>query len=295
MKAVYLAAAKINLALDILGKRPDGYHLMKMVMQSVSLFDRVELDVIPGNSGIRLECSIPEIPTDSRNLVWKAAERFFSAANVQAGIRVFIEKNIPSQAGMAGGSADAAAVLIGLNEMFRRPLPEAVLYETGLSIGADVPFCMSGGTKLVEGIGEQLSPLPNLPECFFVIAKPVQGVATGPCFQRYDSLQPWSDHPDISAMVKALKIGDSSGILCQMKNVLEQAAECPAVEELRKKMTEYQPLGCTMTGSGSAVVAAFSSQSEAEECLSGLSDLKKRGTRLFLASPVPYGVCQSTC
>ncbi len=294
MKAVYLAAAKINLALDILGKRPDGYHLMKMVMQSVSLFDRVALEAIPGSSGIELECTAPGIPTDSRNLAWKAADRFLAEAKIQAGVRISIEKKIPSQAGMAGGSADAAAVLAGLNEMLDHPLQEAVLYETGLSIGADVPFCMAGGTKLVEGIGERLSPLPALPECFFVIAKPVQGVATGPCFQRYDSL-PSRKSPNIPAMLEALRRGDKGEILRYMGNVLEQAAECPAVEGLREEMAGYRPLGCAMTGSGSAVAAAFSTRQDAERCLSGLSYLTKKGTGLFLVTPVPYGVRRLNC
>lgn len=291
MKAVYQAAAKINLALDILGKRPDGYHLMRMVMQSVSLFDRVTLEVIPGGSGIRLECGAPEIPCDSRNLAWKAAERLLEAAGVQAAVHISIEKNIPSQAGMAGGSADAAAVLAGLNEMLGDPLSQERLYETGLSIGADVPFCMAGGTKLVEGIGERISPLPPLPECCFVVAKPVDGVATGPCFQRYDGLVQ-AEHPDLPAMLEALHSGNGPGIFRHMKNVLEQAADCPAVAELQKSLAAFRPLGCAMTGSGSAVAAAFGSRAEAENCLRGLARLQEKGTRLFFVTPVPYGVCR---
>ena len=289
MQAVYQAAAKINLALDILGRREDGYHLMRMVMQSVSLFDLVTLEVIPGASGIHLECSAPEIPCDSRNLAWKAAERLLEAAGIQAAVHISIEKNIPSQAGMAGGSADAAAVLAGLNEMLGDPLPKERLYETGLSVGADVPFCMAGGTKLVEGIGERISPLPQLPESFFIIAKPVSGVATGPCFQRYDRLSQ-AEHPDIPAMLTALQGGNRPDIFRHMKNVLEQAADCTAVAELQKSLAAFHPLGCAMTGSGSAVAAAFGSKAEAENCLRGLAHLREKGTRLFFVTPVPYGV-----
>ena len=291
MKAVYQAAAKINLALDILGKRPDGYHLMRMVMQSVSLFDRVTLEITAGDSGILLACNMPEIPTDSRNLAWKAAERLLEAAGIQAAVHITIEKNIPSQAGMAGGSADAAAVLVGLNEMLDCPLSQRRLHETGLSIGADVPFCLEGGTKLVEGIGERISPLPPLPECFFVIAKPAEGVATGPCFQRYDGLAQ-TERPDLPAMLEALHSGNGPGIFRHMKNVLEQAANCPAVEELRNALESFLPLGCAMTGSGSAVAAAFGSKAEAETCLRGLAYLQEKGTRLFFVTPVPYGVCR---
>lgn len=289
MQAVYQAAAKINLALDILGKREDGYHLMRMVMQSVSLFDQVTLEIIPGDPGIRLDCSAPEIPCDSRNLAWKAAERLLEITGIQAAVHILIEKNIPSQAGMAGGSADAAAVLVGLNEMFRDPLPKKRLYEIGLSIGADIPFCMEGGTKLAEGIGEQISPLPELPECFFVIAKPLPGVATGPCFLRYDNLVQ-AEHPDLPSMLEALHSGNRPDIFRHMKNVLEQAADCSAVEELRKALKTFHPLGCAMTGSGSAVAAAFGSRTEAETCLRGLAPLQEKGTRLFVVTPVPYGI-----
>ena len=174
------AYAKLNLSLDILGRREDGYHLMRMVMQSVSLFDLVTLEVIPGASGIHLECSAPEIPCDSRNLAWKATERLLEAAGIQAAVHISIEKNIPSQAGMAGGSADAAAVLAGLNEMLGDPLPKERLYETGLSVGADVPFCMAGGTKLVEGIGERISPSPNFRRASLSLPSRFPGWPPGP-------------------------------------------------------------------------------------------------------------------
>jgi len=291
IKAVYRAAAKINLSLDILGKREDGYHLMEMLMQSVSLFDRVEISVNREGSGISLSCDEPGIPPDARNLAWKAAKRFLEAAGIQAAVHIRIDKKIPSQAGMAGGSADAAAVLVGLNEMLGMPLEEKKLYETGLSIGADVPFCMAGGTKFVTGIGEQIFSVPPLPECAFVIAKPVQGVETASCFRRYDQCQT-VDHPETAGILEALKTGSKQGVLSRMKNVLEQAADCPAVVSLRESMAQYHPLGCAMTGSGSAVAAAFGSAAEAEECLKSLSGLRQKGTRLFLVSPVPYGVCR---
>lgn len=291
MKSVYYAAAKINLSLDILGKREDGYHLMEMLMQSVSLFDRVEISIDYRKSGIQLECNMPEIPLNEKNLAWKAAERFLKAAGIQTAVHIQIDKKIPSQAGMAGGSADAAAVLVGLNEMLGLPLEEKKLFAIGLSIGADVPFCMAGGTKYVKGIGEQIISVPALPECTFLIVKPVQGVETAACFHRYDLC---SDirHPDTLAILEALEKGSKQGVFSKMRNVLEQAAECPAVENLKERITQYRPLGCAMTGSGSAVAAAFESASEAEHCFNSLADLQKEGARLFLACPVPYGVCR---
>lgn len=291
MKAVYCAAAKINLSLDILGKRADGYHLMEMLMQSVSLFDRVGISIDQRGAGIKLECNVPGIPSDEKNLAWKAVERFLKAAGIQTAVHIEIDKKIPSQAGMAGGSADAAAVLIGLNEMLGLPLEEKKLFEIGLSIGADVPFCMAGGTKFVKGIGEEILTVPALPECAFVIAKPMEGVETAACFRRYDQREN-IDHPETAEILEALEAGDKLGVLSRMKNVLEPAAECSTVGVLRERMNLCHPLGCAMTGSGSAVAAAFDSASEAEHCFNSLADLQKEGTRLFLAYPVPYGVCR---
>lgn len=282
-----LAAAKINLTLDILGRREDGYHLMQMVMQSVSLYDRVTLSLLEV-PGIFLTCSHPGIPQDQRNIAWKAAAAFHRAAGTDPAVAIRIEKQIPSQAGLAGGSADGAAVLVGLNRLYGSPLSPGELCAVGVTVGADLPFCIVGGTQLTEGIGEKLTPLPPLPDGWFVIAKPAQGVPTGPCFQRFDQLKPENVlHPDNRKMLRALAEGNFPGAAAQMGNVLELAAQCPAVALLRGQMEAAGALGCCMTGSGSAVTAAFAKKEPALRCLEAV---RKHCESAFLVRPVPYGV-----
>lgn len=281
-----LAAAKINLSLDILGKREDGYHLMQMVMQSVSLYDTIV--VTTGYTpGITLTCQQPGVPSDARNIAWKAAQLFYQSIGKTPSLHIAITKQIPSEAGLAGGSADGAAVLLGLNRLFGNPLTQQQLCHLGLQIGADLPFCIVGGTQLVEGIGEKLTPLPPLTKGWFVIAKPPQGVATGPCFQRFDQLVPQTVfHPNTDEMLKALDRQEFPGVARQMQNVLERAAQCPAVERLRQQMEQCGALGCCMTGSGSAVVAAFDQEEQARHCLSQIAP----PVRSFLVQPVEKGV-----
>ena len=282
-----LAAAKINLTLDILGRREDGYHLMRMVMQSVSLYDRVTL-ALTGTPGIRLSCSRPDVPCDERNIAWKAAERFCRAIQKEPCAAIQIEKNIPSEAGLAGGSADGAAVLVGLNRLCGNPLTIPQLCEIGLSIGADLPFCIVGGTQLTEGIGERLTPLPSLPDGWFAIAKPPEGVATGPCFQRFDALPPEEVfHPDTQKMLKAVASQDFSAVASHMGNALEPAADCPGVNRMRRIMEAHSPLGCCMTGSGSAVIGAFASEKAALRCLEAVKAADAQG---FLVRPVASSV-----
>ena len=280
-----LAAAKINLTLDILGQREDGYHLMQMVMQSVSLYDTVKLNL--DSPGIRLVCDRPDVPCDQRNIAWKAAERFYKAIGKEPSVTVSIDKVIPSEAGLAGGSADGAAVLVGLNQLYGEPLTTEQLCEIGLTIGADLPFCIVGGTKLTEGIGEKLTDLPALPDGWFVIAKPPEGVATGPCFKRFDAIPKEAVlRPATEKMLKALDDQDFAAVASHMGNVLEAAADCPGVERMRGIMEAYHPLGCCMTGSGSAVIAAFSDKSAADACLQEV----QKNAQGFLVQPVPCGV-----
>ena len=280
------AAAKINLTLDILGTREDGYHLMQMVMQSVSLYDTVTLTLndVPG---IRLLCDRPDVPCDQRNIAWKAAERFYKAIEKEPAVTISIDKVIPSEAGLAGGSADGAAVLVGLNRLHGDPLTTEQLCAIGLTIGADLPFCIVGGTQLTEGIGEKLTPLPALPDGWIVIAKPPEGVATGPCFKRFDAI-PAKEvlHPATDKMLKALEQQDFAAVASHMGNVLEAAADCPGVERMLDIMKLHHPLGCCMTGSGSAVIAAFSDKAAAEACLKDVQKIAQG----FLVQPVPCGV-----
>lgn len=285
-----LAAAKINLTLDILGQRKDGYHLMQMVMQSVSLFDHVTIS-LTNEQGIQLFCDRPDVPCDGHNIAWKAAECFYRAIEKEASVSIEIQKNIPSEAGLAGGSADGAAVLIGLNRLHGDPLSVSTLCEIGLTIGADLPFCIVGGTQLTEGIGERLTALPPLPNGWFVIAKPPEGVATGPCFKRFDALP--SDkvvHPETLKMLKALEGQNFAAAASHMGNILERAAHCPGVERMRRLMEAYHPLGCCMTGSGSAVIAAFETEEAAQNCLAAV---KKADAQGFLVIPVRSGVLEA--
>ena len=181
------APAKLNLSLDILGRREDGYHELSMVMLSVSLCDGIELNLTP-KPGVLFSCSDPDVPGGEKNTACRAAALFLERAGLAetTGVQIFLEKRIPSQAGMGGGSADAAAVLRGLNELTGFPLPEEDLFELGLQVGADVPFCLAGGVKLAQGVGERLSPAPELPPCAIVVCKPPVGVSTAEAFRRAD-------------------------------------------------------------------------------------------------------------
>ena len=282
-----LAYAKINLFLDIKGMREDGYHDIVSVMQTVDWADKITLDKTD-STGIHVTCSDPSIPIDQRNTAYKAADLFFSRLQKnEMGVRIHIEKHIPWAAGMAGGSADGAAVLVGLNQLYGEPLTTEQLCAIGLTIGADLPFCIVGGTKLTEGIGEKLTALPDLPDGWFVIAKPQEGVATGPCFKRFDAI-PAEEvlHPATDKMLKALEKQDFAAAASYMGNVLEAAADCPGVERMRSVMEAHRPLGCCMTGSGSAVIAAFTDKAAAEACL---KDVQKNAQG-FLVKPVPCGV-----
>ena len=169
------APAKLNLSLDIVGVREDGYHLLRMIMQTIDLCDQI---VLERADEISLTCNLPELPCDERNLAVRAAHAFFERTGLPGGVRMTLDKNIPHGAGMGGGSADAAAVLKGLNELCGTDLSQQELCEIGLRLGADVPFCIVGGTQLAEGVGERLTPLPPLPDCFLLVAKPEQGVST---------------------------------------------------------------------------------------------------------------------
>ena len=209
------ARAKINLTLDVTGKREDGYHLVEMVMQSVDLHDDVRVTVVRGEKkprGIVLSCSLPFLPTDERNLAYRAAELFYKETGVPLETcEIFIEKRIPIAAGLAGGSTDAAAVLRALNELHDTGLSRDRLCEMGLKLGADVPYCLIGGTMLAEGIGEKLTQLADMPHCYVVLCKPPFAVSTREVYQEIDSV-PLTQRPDTEGMKQALENGDYQGV-----------------------------------------------------------------------------------
>lgn len=275
------AYAKINLTLDITGTRADGYHLLRMVMQSVSLHDTITIDKTEGP--VAVYCVREDVPCDASNTAAKAAQAFFASVNQpNAGVRIQIEKQIPSQAGLGGGSADAAAVLHALNQMYGTRLSLQQLCEIGLTVGADVPFCVRGGTLLAEGIGEQLSAVPLMPDCVLVIVKPQIGVNTKEAFALADAaLVPQKDSSAV--MLKALESGSLSAVSGALSNAFAEILQIPQVEELRRKLCESGALNACMTGSGSAVFGIFDDEVAAKACV---ESLKREYPDTYLCKPI---------
>ncbi|HEX3037938.1 MAG TPA: 4-(cytidine 5'-diphospho)-2-C-methyl-D-erythritol kinase [Oscillospiraceae bacterium] len=273
--------AKINLTLDIIGKRADGYHLLQMVMQSVSLCDTVTL-FKKSSGGVLFACSHPDIPCDERNTVVKAANAFFHYCNItEANVTIELIKRIPSQAGLAGGSADAAAVLHTLNQMYQTNLSKEQLCEIGLTVGADVPFCVCGGTMLAEGTGEILTPLSPMPHCYLVLCKPLVNVNTAQAYALSDRADV-SAHPNTEAMCKAIGENDLNAICANLSNVFEQVLTLPQVDEVKHQMNAMGALGSCMTGSGSVVFGIFQDEISAQNCK---QELQKNYREVFVCEP----------
>lgn len=281
------APAKLNLSLDILGRREDGYHELSMVMLSVSLCDGIELNLTP-KPGVLFSCSDPDVPGGEKNTACRAAALFLERAGLAetTGVRIFLEKRIPSQAGMGGGSADAAAVLRGLNELTGFPLPEENLFELGLQVGADVPFCLAGGVKLAQGVGERLSPAPELPPCAIVVCKPPVGVSTAEAFRRSDErTDGGKDYT--GAVLAALKTGSLEAVGEALGNDFEDVMRLPEVEAIKERLLQAGAVGACMTGSGSAVFGLFRDAKDAQACAFALLP---EWHDTFLCFPVPRSV-----
>ena len=284
MRIHIIAPAKINLAQDILGKRDDGFHLVKMIMQAVDLCDVVSLKT-KREPGIELHCPGLEAVPDEENTAYRAAALFLKETPAfSEGISIKIKKRIPMMAGLAGGSADAAAVLFGLNHLVGGVYTMDQLCELGAQIGSDVPFCLQGGTMLAEGTGTLLSPLPTLPDCFFVLARPPQGVSTAKAYAAFDQLRN-PDRPDFDRTALALYEGVEELGRC-LFNVFEQVVTLPDVSHIRDVMKENGAAGACMTGTGSTVFGLFADKGDAERC-AGI--LKTEYERVFVTQPVPYG------
>ena len=278
------AFAKLNLTLDVLGKREDGYHDLKSVMQTISIRDDVEIDIGTGKPW-SLECSAEGIPTDRKNLAWKAAEVFCQEMKKDPdGISIRIHKRIPSGAGLGGGSADAAAVLRALNRHYGSPLSVLALAELGARVGSDVPFCVLCGTAMVEGRGERLRKLPDLPDCVFVVCKPDFSVSTPELYQKIDTVA-IAHHPDNMAMESALLAGDLGKIADLIENVFDPVvtAEHLELNYIKSICNSYGALGMQMTGSGSAIYAIMPSF---EYAAVGCNMLKENYPNVFIAKPV---------
>lgn len=262
---------KINLSLDVLGRRDNGYHDLVMIMQTVSLFD--EISIAESESGIVIECDMPGVPSDNRNIAYKAADLLIKEFHINSGVIIRIDKSIPAAAGMAGGSSNAAAVLKGMNEIFSLGLTVKELQRIGLRLGADVPYCISGGTCLAEGVGEILTPLRSMPHCYVAIANPPYEVSTAEIFDRIDKEKGY-DHPNADAILKGIEEGNLNAIAYNMGNVLESVTirVHPDIEEIKKLMLVNGALGSLMTGSGPTVFGLFKEKSGADRAVKEISD-----------------------
>ena len=281
MKQVTVCApGKINLTLDIVGTREDGYHLLESIFQSVSEGDLVQAQTRRFCRKITLYAPDCDCPME-KNTAYKAAVAFRNYTGIKKGIRLGIIKNIPQQAGMGGGSADAAGVLVALNKLFDTNLTTEQLCEIGLTVGADVPFCIVGGTAYVTGIGEKIQPLPPLPDCHIVIAQPSEGISTKEAYAAVDNAEILA-RPDNAAAIKALDAGDLAGVCKQAINVFESATQLEGVRDIRRRMEAFHPLCSQMTGSGSCVFAIFDDIQTARACL---DELQKDYPTAFLCGP----------
>ena len=283
MKIQEQAPAKINLALNILGRRTDGYHELRMVMQSVSLCDTVTVEET--GIGFALLADGFTVPAGKSSLEQQAAEAFFAAVGrPMPPLTVHLEKTTPAYAGLGGGSADVAALLRCLRRQYAPEMPVEQLRAIGLTVGSDMPFCVSGGTALAEGRGERLTALPALPDCWIVLCKPEFGIPTPALFTLADAGTP-KNRPDIDGMIRALSAGDLDGVAAQLCNVFEEflPEEYHEVFHIKNRLLELGALNATMSGSGPTVFGIFREETAAKAALTAL---KQRYPQTYLAKPV---------
>ena len=278
------AYAKLNLGLDVVRRLPNGYHEVKMVMQNVGIFD--ELHLTKTAQGIVVTTDSSELPTDENNLIYKAARLMFEEYNIKEGVRIHLTKNIPIAAGMAGGSTDAAAAMKGINALFNLNVSLERLMELGVSIGADVPYCILGGTALAEGIGEKLTTLRPAPDCRILVAKPDINVSTKYVYEHLDAAG-GAKHPDIDGMVEAIGNGNLQGIMDRMENVLETVTipAHPIISEIKQRMVELGARVSLMSGSGPTVFGIFTDEEVAANAYKQLQN-DNMAKQVFLTTPV---------
>lgn len=285
MEMVIQAPAKINLTLDITGRRADGYHLLDTVMQTVTLCDEVAVS-LTGDGRIALTLHETDLPVSSSNTAYRAAEAFFRETGRQnPGVAIAVTKRIPMQAGLGGGSADAAGVLAALDRLCDTRLPLSELCRIGLTVGADVPFCLWGGTARATGVGEVLSTLPALPDCSVVIVKPDIGVSTAAAYNAVDAY-PFGTGVSSDMAAAALKAKDLAAVGRHLYNAFERALQLPETARICEMALSHGAVGSRMTGSGSAVFALFE---DAKKAASLAKALEKEGLRAFLCRPSPMG------
>ena len=276
------AYAKINIALDVVGKREDGYHLLRMIMQTVDLYDVIE--ITKSDCNIKLKCNKPYVPTDERNLAYKAAKLFKETYDIKDGVLIDLTKNIPVSAGMAGGSTDAAGVLKLMNRLFNVNASDEELRTLGLKLGADVPYCISGGTALCEGIGEKITQLKPFKDKILVIVKPPFGVSTKDVYKAFD-LSKIVFHPRTDDIIKAMENDDIDFVANNMKNLLENVTlrKHRVILNIKEAMKSYGSLGTMMSGSGPTVFAFFDDMLKAQECY---DEMKKKYKDVFISRTI---------
>ena len=268
------ALGKINLGLDVLGRRENGYHDVRMVMQTVYLYDRIIMKKSK-TPGIRLETNLYYLPVNENNLAYQAAQMLMDEFHIEGGVSIQLDKHIPVAAGMAGGSSNAAAVLFGMNRMFSLGLSQKELMERGVKLGADVPYCIMRGTVLAEGIGEILTPLSPMPKCYVLIAKPAISVSTKMVYEKLDSHE-IEDHPDIDGILAGLKAGDLKKVADSMGNVLERVTvdAYPVIDQIKKMMIKEGALNAMMSGSGPTVFGIFEEKATARKAADAIRDAR---------------------
>lgn len=258
------AYGKLNLSLDVVGKKPNGYHLVRMIMQTVDLYDTITIKK-QAEQGITLSTNREDLPTNEDNLIYKAAKMLMDEFHITDGVSIHLEKRIPVAAGMAGGSTDCAATLNGINQLFQLGLSKEELMERGVKMGADIPYCVLGGTALSEGIGEVLTPLKDIPDCRLLLIKPNIDVSTKWVYTtlKWDEIK---EHPDTDGMIADLEQGNLSGISSKLKNVLEEVTipEYPVIDDIKKTMRSLGADNALMSGSGPTVFGIFTDSNAGE-------------------------------
>ena len=281
------ALAKINLGLDVLRRKEDGYHEVKMIMQTINLHDQIHMKKIKEDE-IRIRTNLYYLPNNENNLAYKAAKMLKDEFHLPGGVLINLKKYIPVAAGMAGGSSDAAAVLFGMNKMYGLKLSMQELMDRGVKLGADVPYCIMRGTALAEGIGEKLTKLPAMPKCHILIAKPPINVSTKFVYENLhaNDLKP-EDHPPVDIQIEALQEGDLEKLVANMGNVLERVTvpEYPVIDEIRQLMLDSGALGAMMSGSGPTVFGIFTSYAKAKEAY---KKVEKSGLSKQIYLTTPY-------
>ena len=282
-KITVIAPAKINLSLDVMGLDDRGYHLLDMIMQTVSLFERVT--VSKKEKDITLSSNARYIPTDSKNVAVKAAMLFFEYTGIQGGVHIHIKKTVPIKAGMAGGSADAAGVIVGLDKIYETNLTRQQMCEIGAKAGSDVPFMIMGGTKRVQGVGEIIKPCPPMPRCYLVVCMPDKGVSTPAAFANYDTLGE-KTLVETDKLVAAMEENDIYGVAKYMANDLEKAAASEYTQPIKEELIQQGAIGSVMTGSGAAVFGVFDDEDKAK---AAVEYFRGRVRSVFIAKPVGFG------